>query len=150
MTIANDNKLTNSDFQDKWGKTGHHTNESGGVLTKIKILIEVMAFNAKFKLITMHKNQHHAFNSDAIRYLMKSCDEEARRVLQNIIIRKMKSNIVNFGKWSISFNYRVMEGLVREDVIIIDAMASESNYLFDRHPQNPSIIDREARKLFSK
>ena len=31
-------------------KAGHHTNDSGGTLTKIKELIEAMAFDAKFKL----------------------------------------------------------------------------------------------------
>ena len=89
-----------------------------------------MAFNAKFKLIIKCRNQDHVFNMDPIRYLMKSCAEESRRVFQTMKSRNIESNMVNFGKWSISVNDRVVEILVREDVKIINAMTSEYNYSF--------------------
>ena len=76
---------------------GNYSNDSADMLTKIKELIEAMEFKAKFKLITKCENQNHVFNIDHIWHIMKSCNKEARWVLQTISSRDAESNMVNFG-----------------------------------------------------
>ena len=40
------------------GKVGNCVNDSGEIVTRIKELVEVMACNTRFKLITKHKKNH--------------------------------------------------------------------------------------------
>ena len=47
---------------------------------------------------------------------MNSCDDEARRVIKPNRSITAESNMVNFGKWSVSVNDRVIDKLVREAV----------------------------------
>ena len=67
------------------------------------------------------------FNSDPISHLIKSCNEEAHRVLQIISSRNKESNMLNFGKLSISINDGVMKNPVIETMRIIVAMSIELN-----------------------
>lgn len=66
------------------------------------------------------------------------------------LCRTEEINMVEFGKCNISVNDRLMDRLVRESVIIIDAMDSEHHYLFDKHLQHHDLIDSEARNSFSQ
>ena len=61
-------------------------NDAGGMATQIKETIAKTFFSMIFKLITNYKNKDHNFNNEPLRYLKKSCDDEARRMLQ--IIKK--------------------------------------------------------------
>ena len=47
-------------------------------------------------------------------------------------------------------NNRAIDRLVRMAVRIIDAMDSETQCLFDKHPQNHDLIDSEVRNVFSR
>ena len=71
-------------------------------------------------------------------------------MLQNINNRKAESSILNVGKFLISVNDRVIERPSRETVRIIDAMTSESNYLFEKCPQHYALNDSEARNVLSQ
>ena len=71
-------------------------NDTGGMVTKIKEFPRIVSFELKFKLITKYKNKEHEFNSDPIRHLMKSCEDEARRSIKTIRSKKEESNMVKF------------------------------------------------------
>ena len=66
--------------------------------TNIKELIDATPFDLRFKLITKHKNKDFIFNSDQIRHLVKSHDDEARQVLKIIRSRTAEKNMAIFGK----------------------------------------------------
>ena len=63
------------------GKVGNCVSNAGGVATEIKEAIAKMTYSTKFRLTTKHKNKEHDFNDHPLRNLMKSCNDEARRVL---------------------------------------------------------------------
>ena len=58
-----------------------------------------MSLNTRFKLITKHKNKTFEFNSDPLRHLIKSCEDEDRRVLSKINSGTSTTNVLNIGKW---------------------------------------------------
>ena len=125
-------------------------NGSGGIVTRIKELVEAIACATKSKLITKCKNNFFLFNSDPFRHLMKYFNNEARRVVSTIINIISTSNVSHFGKLPMSINDSVIEMPVREAVRTCDKIASEINHLIDKCLQNYSLIDVEARIVFSK
>ena len=70
-------------------------NDAGGMVTKTKELTRIVSFELKFKLITKYKNKEHEFNSDPIRHLIKSCEDEARRSIKTIRSKKKKATWLN-------------------------------------------------------
>ena len=54
-----------------------------------------------------------------------------------------------FGKHCIRPNDGMIDRPVREAVRTIDAIESEDNYFFERHPEYCNLIYKEARNVFS-
>ena len=104
----------------------------------------------RIKFITNRENKDNDFRNEIIRHLTKSCDDEVRRVLQTIKNRTEERNMVKFGKCKYRINERLMDRLVRETVRIIDAMDSEKQCSFDKHPQHHDLINNNARNVFSQ
>ena len=104
----------------------------------------------RFKLITNYKNKEHDFKNEPLRHLMKSCDDESRRVLETIKNRTEDSKMVKFRKWIPLINYREMYRLVSKAIRIIDAIDSEKQCLFDNQPQQYDLIYSEVRNVFSQ
>ena len=96
------------------------------------------------------KNKMFDFNSDPLRNLMKSCDNEACRVVSTINDRISTSNLMHFGKWLMIIKDSMMERPVRESVRTSNAIASEINYLIDKRAQHYALIDIDDRNVFSK
>ena len=65
-------------------KTHRCASDAGGITTKIKELIEATSFDLMFELTTKYKDKDFIFNSNPIRHLMKSCNDEAHRVFKKI------------------------------------------------------------------
>ena len=127
MILINYNKLLHNNIIEKWEKAGYYVNDDGGMVTQIIEIISKTSFSTRFKLITNYKNKEHEFNNEPLRHLMKSCDDESRRVLKKIKNRTKESTMVNFGKYKLQINDLVMDRPVREAVRIIDEMDSENN-----------------------
>ena len=111
-------------------------NDAGGMVTKIKELIRTAPFELNFKLITKYKNKECKFNSDPIRHLMKSCDDETRMLIEKIRNKKEEINMVKFGKCCINTNDGVIDRPVREAVRIIETIDSENCYLLEKCTEN--------------
>ena len=78
--MINDINLINKGINETWGKAGNCVSNSGGIVTRIKELVEAMSSNTRFKIITKYKNKNKTFtfSCDPLRYLMKYCNNEAR------------------------------------------------------------------------
>ena len=79
----------------------------------------------EIKIITKCKNITFEFNIDPLRHLMKSCNNEARRVEFTISNRISISNVSYFVKWSMSINDSGIERPAQEAVRMSDEIASE-------------------------
>ena len=146
--MINDNSLLSKEANEKWRKTGNYANDAGGIITKIKKVVDSLNFEIRFELITKHKSKKFDFNIDPLKNLMKKCDEEARRVLSGIKTRTEHSNLETFGNLTISTNNEVMERPIREAIGTTCATTNELNHVIEKHPQHYEMIDLEERNSF--
>ena len=71
LISINNNKFIHADIRKKWEKSGHCTNDAGGMKNHIKEAIRVASFDLRFKIVTKYKNKECEFKSFTIRHLMK-------------------------------------------------------------------------------
>ena len=124
-------------------------NGDGGMVIKVKKLIRTVSFELKFKLIAKYKNKENEFNSVPVIYLMKSCDNEARRVIKTIRIETEEIKMVKFEKCCISTNDGLIDRPDIEAARIIDAIESENNYLLEKFNEYYDLIYKKSRNVFS-
>ena len=74
-------------------KSNEYAQESGAEIAKIKSLLEKIKFDVEIKLIRGHESNIGSYRNNPIKYLIKKCDERARRIRENIELEERESNV---------------------------------------------------------
>ena len=64
IIMTNDNALLNKEVNKKWRKAGNYANDAGGIVTKIKQVVDSLSCGIRFELRTKHKNKTVDFKID--------------------------------------------------------------------------------------
>ena len=79
---------------------------------------------------------------DPMKYLIKECDDKARKALEAINNQSEENNMEKVGNQCIMINDEMIDRHAREAVRTIDAMESENSYLFEKSAENHKLIDK--------